>query len=133
MPAAAAAELSLAGKIRWKRLSPIGSLPLCFSLGQIAEVARDMIEQYRQRHGCLPQTLATDTPYGNGELLQWLDERGIATHIRVEENPNGQLISITSTSSPTCPRRTAISAPRTSLSNTLASIRSIAITFIIRR
>jgi len=27
--------------------------------------------------------------HGNGELLQWLDERGIAAYIRVKENPNG--------------------------------------------
>jgi hypothetical protein len=37
----------------------------------------------------LPQTLAADTTYGNGELLQWLDERGIAAYIRVKETPNG--------------------------------------------
>jgi hypothetical protein len=49
-----------------------------------------MIERYRERYGYLPQTLAADTTYGNGELLQWLDERGIAGYIRVKENPNGQ-------------------------------------------
>jgi len=38
-----------------------------------------MIERYRERHGYLPQTLAADTTYGNGELLQWLDERGIVS------------------------------------------------------
>jgi hypothetical protein len=48
-----------------------------------------MIERYRERYGGLPQTLAADTTYGNGELLQWLDERGIAAYIRVKENPNG--------------------------------------------
>jgi len=48
-----------------------------------------MIERYRDRYGRLPQTLAADTTYGNGELLQWLDERGIAAYIRVKENPNG--------------------------------------------
>ena len=52
--------------------------------------ARDMIERYRERYGYLPQTLAADTTYGNGELLQWLDERGIAGYIRVKENPNAQ-------------------------------------------
>jgi len=51
--------------------------------------ARDMIERYRERYGYLPQTLAADTTYGNGELLQWLDGRGIAAYIRVKENPNG--------------------------------------------
>src|SRR6476620_10086750 len=50
---------------------------------------RDMIERYCERYGYLPQTLAADTTYGNGELLQWLDERGIAPYIRVKENPNG--------------------------------------------
>src|SRR5215831_12204731 len=48
-----------------------------------------MIERYRERYGYLPETLAADTTYGNGELLQWLDERGIAAYIRVKENPNG--------------------------------------------
>src|SRR5215471_10934319 len=51
--------------------------------------AREMIERYRERYGYLPQTLAADTTYGNGEMLQWLDERGIAAYIRVKENPNG--------------------------------------------
>jgi transposase len=51
--------------------------------------ARDMIERYRERYGYLPQTLAADTTYGNGEMLQWLDERGITGYIRVKENPNG--------------------------------------------
>jgi len=52
--------------------------------------ARDMIERYRERYGYMPQTLAADTTYGNGELLQWLDDRGIAGFIRVKENGNGQ-------------------------------------------
>jgi hypothetical protein len=43
-----------------------------------------MIERYRERYGHLPQTLAADTTYGNGELLQWLDEHGIAGYIRVK-------------------------------------------------
>ena len=47
-------------------------------LSQESVAARDMIERYRERYGHLPQTLAADTTYGNGELLQWLDERGIA-------------------------------------------------------
>jgi transposase len=56
-------------------------------LSQESAAARDMIERYRERYGHLPQTLAADTTYGNGELLQWLDERGIAAYIRVKENP----------------------------------------------
>jgi hypothetical protein len=58
-------------------------------LSQESAAARDMIERYRERHGNLPETLAADTTYGNGELLQWLDDRGIAPYIRVKENPNG--------------------------------------------
>jgi transposase len=58
-------------------------------LSQESVAARDMIERYRERYGSLPQTLAADTTYGNGELLQWLEERGIAAHIRVKQNPNG--------------------------------------------
>ncbi len=58
-------------------------------LSQESVAARDMIERYRERYGSLPQTLAADTTYGNGELLQWLDDRGIDAYIRVKENPNG--------------------------------------------
>src|SRR5258708_4899052 len=58
-------------------------------LSQESVAARDMIERYRERYGCLPQTLAADTTYGNGEMLQWLDERGVAAYIRVKENAQG--------------------------------------------
>ncbi len=58
-------------------------------LSQESVAARGMLERYRERYGYLPQTLAADTTYGNGELLQWLDDRGIAAYIRVKENPNG--------------------------------------------
>jgi hypothetical protein len=56
-------------------------------LSQESVAARDMIERYHERVGRLPQSLAADTTYGNGELLQWLDERGIAPYIRVKECP----------------------------------------------
>ena len=56
-------------------------------LSQESAAARDMIEDYRQRHGRLPQSLAADNTYGNGELLLWLDERGITPYIRVKESP----------------------------------------------
>src|SRR5438552_2370164 len=58
-------------------------------LSQESAAARDMIERYRERYGILPQTLAADTTYANGELVQWLDDRSIAAYIRVKENPNG--------------------------------------------
>jgi transposase len=56
-------------------------------LSQESAAARDMIERYREQYGYLPQTLAADNTYGNGELLQWLVERGIAPYIRVKESP----------------------------------------------
>jgi transposase len=56
-------------------------------LSQESAAARDMIERYRERHGQMPQSLAADNTYGNGELLQWLDERGITPFIRVKECP----------------------------------------------
>jgi hypothetical protein len=57
-------------------------------LSQESVAARDMIERYRECYGHLPQTLAADTTYGNGEMLQWLDERGITPYIRVKKGPN---------------------------------------------
>ena len=45
-----------------------------------------MIEGYRERYGRLPQSLAADNTYGNGELLHWLVERGITPYIRVKES-----------------------------------------------
>jgi hypothetical protein len=56
-------------------------------LSQESAAARDMIEGYRERYGRLPQSLAADNTYGNGELLHWLDERGITPYIRVKECP----------------------------------------------
>jgi len=56
-------------------------------LSQESVAARDMIERYRERYGYLPQSLAADTTYGNGELLQWLDQRDIDPYIRVKECP----------------------------------------------
>ena len=56
-------------------------------LSQESAAARDMLDRYRERHGRLPQSLAADNTYGNGELLQWLDDRGITPYIRVKECP----------------------------------------------
>lgn len=46
-------------------------------LSQESAAARDMIEGYGERYGRRPQSLAADNTYGNGELLHWLEERGI--------------------------------------------------------
>jgi transposase len=57
-------------------------------LSQESAAARDMIEDYQERYGRLPQSLAADNTYGNGELLHWLNERGITPYIRVKESPS---------------------------------------------
>jgi transposase len=56
-------------------------------LSQESSAAGAMIERYHERFGYLPQSLAADNTYGNGELLHWLDERGIKPYIRVKESP----------------------------------------------
>jgi transposase len=56
-------------------------------LSQESAAARDMIERYRELYGYLPQTLVADNTYGNGEMLQWLHDRGIDPYIRVKECP----------------------------------------------
>src|SRR5205809_7784204 len=47
-----------------------------------------MIDRYYERYGRRPMGVAADNTYGNGELLQWLDDRGITPYIRVKEGPN---------------------------------------------
>jgi transposase len=57
-------------------------------LSQESAAARDMIDRYCERYGRRPKGVAADNIYGNGEMLQWLDERGITPYIRVKEGPN---------------------------------------------
>ncbi len=59
-------------------------------LSQESAAARYMIERYRERYGKLPQSLAADNTYGNGEMLHWLDDRGITPYIRVKEESPGE-------------------------------------------
>ena len=55
-------------------------------LSQESAAARDMIDRYCERYGRQPKGVAADNTYGNGEMLQWLDERGITPYIRVKED-----------------------------------------------
>jgi transposase len=59
-------------------------------LSQESVAARDMITRFTERRGGPPQTLAADTTYGNGEMLDWLEQHGIAGHIPVKECPLGK-------------------------------------------
>jgi transposase len=64
----------------------VGAQATAARLSQESVAAREMIERFHEREGRHPQTLAADTSYGNGELLHWLQERGITPYIRVKEN-----------------------------------------------
>ena len=57
-------------------------------LSQESAAARAMIDRYYERYGRRPKGVAADNTYGNGEMLQWLDDRGITPYIRVKEGPN---------------------------------------------
>jgi hypothetical protein len=56
-------------------------------LSQESAAAREMITRSAERRGRFPQSVAADTTYGNGELLAWLEQRGITPFIRVKESP----------------------------------------------
>ena len=56
-------------------------------LSQESAAAREMITRSAERRGRFPQSVAADTTYGNGELLAWLEQRGITPYIRVKESP----------------------------------------------
>lgn len=59
-------------------------------LSQESAAARQMLTRFTEQRGRPPQTLAADTSYGNGELLHWLEERGITAQIPVKECPLGK-------------------------------------------
>jgi transposase len=59
-------------------------------LSQESAAARTLLTRFSEQRGRPPQTLAADTSYGNGELLHWLEERGITAHIPVKECPLGK-------------------------------------------
>ena len=59
-------------------------------LSQESVAARDMITRFTEQRGCPPQTVAADTTYGNGEMLEWLEQHSITGHIPVKECPLGK-------------------------------------------
>ena len=59
-------------------------------LSQESAAARTMIERFHEREGHYPQSLAADTGYGNGEMLDWLEQHSITGHIPVKECPLGK-------------------------------------------
>ena len=47
--------------------------------------AREMITRSVEKQGSFPHSITADTAYGSGELLAWLEERGITSYIPVRE------------------------------------------------
>jgi transposase len=65
------------------------------SLRHESMAARDMIFDFHQRYGHYPLSLAADTGYGNGEMLNWLLEREITPYVPVKEAaPRAELYGI---------------------------------------
>lgn len=58
-------------------------------LSQESAAARDMITRFSERRGSPPRSVAADTTYGNGEMLDWLEQRGVTPQIAVKESPLG--------------------------------------------
>jgi transposase len=59
-------------------------------LSQESMAARDMITRFSERQGSPPRTVAADTTYGNGEMLDCLEQHSITGHIPVKECPLGK-------------------------------------------
>ncbi len=59
-------------------------------LSQESAAARAMIERFYEREGHYPQSLAADTGYGNGEMLDWLEQHSITGQSPVKECPLGK-------------------------------------------
>jgi len=55
-------------------------------MSQETAAAQEMIMQSAVRRGRFPLSVAADTAYGSGEMLAWLEERGIASYIPVREH-----------------------------------------------
>jgi transposase len=49
--------------------------------------AREMLIRSAEMQGSFPHSVAADTAYGSGDLLAWLEERGITSYIPVREHP----------------------------------------------
>jgi len=55
-------------------------------MSQETVAAQNMITRFAQWQGQEPASVAADTTYGNGELLQWLLERGITPWMRTRDS-----------------------------------------------
>src|SRR5271166_2676475 len=55
-------------------------------MSQETVAAQDMLTRFTQWQGRVPESLAADTTYGNGEFLQWLADRSITPYMRTRDS-----------------------------------------------
>jgi transposase len=55
-------------------------------MSQETVAAKDMLTRFAQWQGRAPVSVAADTTYGNGEFLQWLQEREITPYMRTRDS-----------------------------------------------
>jgi len=55
-------------------------------MSQETVAAQDMIARFAGWQGRKPESVVADTPYGNGEFLQWSMERGITPYMRTRDS-----------------------------------------------
>src|ERR1700746_3278900 len=55
-------------------------------MSQETVAAQDMLTRFAEWQGNKPESVATDTTYGNGEFLQWLADRSITPYMRTRDS-----------------------------------------------
>jgi transposase len=55
-------------------------------MSQETVAAQDMLTRFAHWRGRVPESVAADTTYGNGEFLQWLAERSITPYMRTRDS-----------------------------------------------
>ena len=55
-------------------------------MSQETVAAQDMLTRFAQWQGREPESVAADTTYGNGEFLQWLEDRNVTAYMRTRDS-----------------------------------------------
>jgi len=55
-------------------------------MSQETVAAQDMLTRFAEWQGRVPESVAADTTYGNGEFLQWLADRNITPYMRTRDS-----------------------------------------------
>jgi hypothetical protein len=59
-------------------------------MSQETVAAQNMLTRFAEWQGRAPESVAADTTYGNGELLQWLADRSITPYMRTRDSIRGK-------------------------------------------